>query len=159
MNLILNYGRAASDERVYDTKPVSSGRRVSLIGAMTTKGIVTAMNVEGTTNSHVFIYFLTHFLYPLLKDGDYVIIDNASIHKNEEVQNLIEKKGAKLIFLPPYHPELNPIELAWNKMKHFLRKWQSRTLDSLYDNYEKAIKLITESDALKFFEKTTEFRI
>lgn len=126
---------------------------------MTNKGLATSMNIKGTTNRDVFIYFLTHFLCPLLKKGDYVIIDNASIHKNEEVQKLIEKKGANLIFLPPYHPELNPIELAWNKIKHFLRKWKARTVDSLYDNYAKAIKLITEEDAVNFFEKTKEFRI
>jgi len=159
MNLILNYGRAPSHERVYDTKPVSRGRRISLIGAMNNKGIQVAMNIEGTTNANAFIYFLTHFLCPILKKGDYVVIDNAAIHKNEEIQMLIEKSEATLIFLPPYHPELNPIELAWNKIKYFLRKWRSRTVDSLYDCYAKALKLITQDNAQRFFEKTNEFLI
>jgi transposase len=157
MNLILNYGRAYSNERVYDTKPVSKGQRISLIGAMTNKGIQTAMNVKGTTNSDVFIYFLIHFLCPLLKKNDYVVIDNAAIHKNPKIQALIEEKEATLIFLPPYHPELNPIELAWNKIKQFLRKSQARTTESLYECYAKAIKLITEENAQNFFIKTNEF--
>ena len=70
----------------------------------------------------VFLYFLKHFLCPLLAKGDYVVMDNASVHKVDEVQDLIQKTGAKLIYLPPYSPDLNPIELAWNKIKQYLRK-------------------------------------
>jgi transposase len=157
LNLIPNYGRSPSNERVYDTKPVSKGQRISLIGAMTKSGMKTALNVEGTTNMLVFIYFITHFLSPLLKKGDYVVVDNASIHKSDEIKELIEACGATLIYLPPYHPELNPIELVWNKIKTRLRKERARTKEQLYDIYSKALKTITSDNTNKFFCKSMEF--
>ncbi len=80
----------------------------------------------------VFLYFLKYFLCPLLAEGDYVVMDNASVHKVDEVKDLIQKTGAKLIYLPPYSPDLNPIELAWNKIKQYLRKQRPRTVEALY---------------------------
>jgi len=159
LNLTLDYGRAPSGERVYDTKPVSKGKRMSLIGAMNNKGLQATMNIEGTTNKGVFLHFIQFFLCPILKKGDHVVIDNASIHKNEKVRQLIEKMGAKLIFLPPYHPDLNPIELAWNKIRHFLKKQKARTTEALYTAYEKSIQQITEKNAQDFFIKTDKFLI
>jgi len=157
LDLIPTYGRAPSNERAYDTKPVSKGQRISLIGAMTKSGMATALNIEGTTNTLAFIYFLNHFLCPLLKKGTYVVVDNASIHKSDEVRELIEACGATLIYLPPYHPELNPIELAWNKMKTRLRKERARTKEQLYDIYSIALKTITPDNANEFFSKSMGF--
>jgi transposase len=159
MNLIPNYGYAPSNERVYDKKPTAKGKRISLIGAMNNKGIQATMCIEGTTNTIAFLYFIENIFSPILKKGDYVVIDNASIHKNKKIRQLIEKSGAKLIFLPPYHPDLNPIELAWNKIKHFLKKQRARTVETLYTAYEDAIEQITEENAQSFFTKSDEFLI
>ena len=126
---------------------------------MTNDGIQAALNIKGTTNGNAFIYFLKHCLCPLLINGDHVVIDNASIHKSEEVKTLIERTGAKLIYLPPYHPELNPIELAWNKIKLYLRKLRARTEETLYEAYAEALELITSSDAKRFFLKSLDVSI
>lgn len=144
------YGRAPSDERVYDDTPAAKGQRISMVGALTTSGMEAAFNFTGTMTGTVFLYFLEHFLCPLLSEGDYVVMDNTSVHKVDDVRHFIEKTGAKLIYLPPYSPELNPIELAWNKMKTHIRKQRARTFDQLYEVYAEALEAITMTDSRKF---------
>jgi transposase len=151
------YGRAPKDERVYDDKPVAKGERISMVGALTTSGIEAAFNFSGTMTGILFLYFLEHFLCPLLSEGDYVVMDNASVHKVDNVKNLIEKTGAKLIYLPPYSPELNPIELAWNKMKTHIRKKKARTAEQLYEVYAEALEAITATDSCKFIAHAMGF--
>jgi len=151
------YGRAPSNERVYDDKPVAKGERISMVGALTTSGMEAALNFTGTMTGIVFLYFLEHFLCPLLSEGDYVVMDNASVHKVDDVRHLIEKTGAKLIYLPPYSPELNPIELAWNKMKTHIRNQRARTIDRLYEVYAEALEAITMADSSKFVAHAMKF--
>lgn len=150
LNLIPSYGRAPSTERAYDTKPTAKGKRISTIGAMNCAGIATALTIEGTLNGQVFLYFVEHFLCPLLREGDHVVIDNATAHKVKGVKTMIEKCGATLVYLPPYSPEFNAIELAWNKIKHYLRKQRARTTKQLHKAYFKALKLISLENAQKF---------
>jgi transposase len=150
LNLIPSYGRAPSTERVYDTKPVAKGKRISLIGALTSSGISAAFTLEGTLNGITFLYFIKHILCPLLKEGNRVVIDNAPAHKIEGVKTMIEQYGATLVYLPPYSPEFNAIELAWNKIKTYLRKRRARTVEQLHRAYFKALKLITPDNAQKF---------
>jgi len=151
------YGRAPSHERVYDEQPVAKGKRISMVSALTTTGMKAAFNYEGTMTGAVFLYFLEHFLCPLLSEGDYVVLDNASVHKVDDVKRLIEDTGAKVIYLPPYSPELNPIELAWNKVKMYIRKQRARTVEALYGVYAKALKSITLADSEKFIEHAMGF--
>lgn len=150
LNLIPTYGRAPSNERVYDTKPTARGKRVSTIGALNSSGIAAALTIEGTLNGITFLYFIEHFLCPLLKEGDYIVIDNATAHKVDGVKTMIEQCGATLVYLPPYSPEFNAIELAWNKIKAYLRKRRARTVKQLHRSYFKALKLITVENAQKF---------
>ena len=98
--------------------PVSQGLRVSTIGALSLEGINACMTFEGTLNGDTFLFYLKNFLCPMLKEGQIVIADNAKAHKVNGVEELIESKGAKLIYLPPYSPDLSPIELCWSKVKH-----------------------------------------
>lgn len=130
-----------------------------MIGALSTSGIKTALTFEGTLTGHVFLYFVEHFLCPLLTPSDYVIMDNASAHKVQGVAELIEKTGATLLYLPPYSPELNPIELAWNKVKAFLRRQQARTKDALYLAYANALKSISHLNAQAFVAHAMRFVI
>lgn len=159
LNLSPLYGRAPSNQRVYDESPVARGQRVSLVGAMTSSGIKTALNFEGTMTGLVFLYFLKNFLCPLLTKGDYVVMDNASVHKVDEVQELIQKTGANLIYLPPYSPDLNPIELAWNTIKQSLRKKRPRTVDALYGAYAEGLKCISKGNAQSFVNHSMKFAI
>lgn len=130
-----------------------------MVGALSASGMKTALNFEGTMTTDIFLYFLQHFLCPLLKAGDGVVMDNAPVHKNDQVRTLIEATGAKLLYLPPYSPELNPIELAWNKIKHFLRQQKARTIDALYQAYAEALTMISEQDAYRFVAHATKLVI
>lgn len=80
------------------------------------------------------------------------MMDNAKPHCVEEVRELIESKGARLVYLPPYSPDLNPIELAWSNIKHYLRKARARTVDELYQAISQALTMITSENAAGFFE-------
>jgi transposase len=151
-NLILNYGRSLSGKRAYDEQPVAKGKRVSTIGALSCRGMEVCMCFEGTLNREVFKQFLSQVLLPELKQGDVIIMDNASVHHHESIVQLIESKGARALYLPPYSPHLNPIENAWSKMKHSLRKARARTTEALYDAWAQAIDSITPQDAKGYFQ-------
>ena len=151
LNMVLPYGRAPSHERVYGDRPVAKGCRISTVGAMSLSGLETAMCFEGTLNASVFLHFIKNFLVPVLKPWHVVIMDNASPHKNAEMAELISKTGASSVYLPPYSPELNPIENAWSKLKQYLRKAKARTKEALYDAITRGLELITNSDAEGWF--------
>jgi transposase len=145
------YGRALKGQRAYGLKPTSRGPRISTVGALGIEGLKTALCFEGTLNGQVFLFFLEHFLRPLLRPGDIVLLDNAKAHHVEPVREVIEQAGAQGVYLPPYSPDLNPIELAWSKVKHYLRKAQARTLEALYQAIANALQTISSKDAYAFF--------
>jgi len=152
LNLTLEYGRSLRGHRVTGEKPTTAGERISTVGALSCHGLVTALCYQGTLTSAVFLYFIEHFLVPCLNPGQVVILDNASAHRAEEVAEWIEAVGARVLYLPPYSPHLIPIELAWSKIKHQLRKAQARTVDALYHAWAEALKTISSADALGFFQ-------
>jgi transposase len=109
--------------------------------------------VEGSTNGTVFETYLEEVLLPTLKRGQVVVVmDNLSSHKGEKVRELIEGKGCELTYLPPYSPDVNPIEQAFSKIKSYLRKACARSQDTLMEVIGQALSTITASDALGFFE-------
>lgn len=150
--MTLPYGRSPCNERVYGGKMVAKGTRISTVGGMSVNGIETAMCFEGTLNTLVFIYFIKEFLIPILKPQHVVVMDNASPHKNAEVAKLIEKTGASVLYLPPYSPELNPIENACSKLKQHLRKTKARTKETLYQAIADGLNLITSSNSKGWFQ-------
>jgi len=152
LNMTLPYGRSLKGERAFDSCPVSQGERISTIGALSTEGLIAGMSYEGTLNGDLFLYFLENFLVPQLKSGDVVICDNAAAHKVDNVKELIESKGARVVYLPPYSPDLSPIELYWSKFKHFLKKAKARTKENLHQAISNAINTITKEDAKNWFE-------
>src|SRR5438270_12288168 len=115
MNLKARYGRRPTGERVYGAKPTGPGERISTVGALGLGGLASAMCFEGTLAGEVFLQFLDEVLVPGLKPGQVVILDNAKAHKVEGVPERIEGAGARVLYLPPYSPDLNPIEMAWSK--------------------------------------------
>ncbi|QBQ54560.1 transposase [Nitrosococcus wardiae] len=110
LNLTPAYGRAPQGQRAYGKKPTTQGERISTIGALSRDGVLPAMCFEGTLNGPVFLYDVEHFLWPHLHEGKVVILDNAAAHRDEEAIEPIEQTGARVVSLPPYPPELNPIE-------------------------------------------------
>ena len=122
-----------------------------MIGALNLDGLVAAMTVPGSTNTEVFLTYVTQVLAPQLWKGAIVVMDNLKVHHAERVRVAIESVGAKVKFLPPYSPDLSPIELCWSKLKQFLRSCEARTLESLDQAMALAVNYITEDDAFGWF--------
>ncbi len=110
------------------------------------------MTIEGAVDSLVFLEYLKQVLAPTLIEGDVVVMDNLSAHKAKGVRDLIEGRGAKLVYLPPYSPDLNPIEKCWSKIKTYLRAAKARTREALETALKEALRLITKEDAAGWFE-------
>ena len=109
------------------------------------------MAIEGSTTKEVFEAYVEHFLAPKLRPGQVVVMDNLGVHKGERVRELIEGRGCKLLYLPPYSPDLNPIEEAFSKIKGFLRQIGARTREALVEAIGKALNTVTTKDAWGFF--------
>lgn len=118
---------------------------------MTIEGLSSPFCYEGTLNTQLFEFWVENFLLPILTPQSVVILDNASIHKNEEVIAMIEETQASVLFLPPYCPELNPIEPIWAKIKSDLKKILISTTDELYQAIAEALDTITSDDARNSF--------
>ena len=110
------------------------------------------MVVDGATTKDIFKAYVENILLPTLRPGDIVVLDNLSSHKNQEIRDLIESVGAELRFLPPYSPDLNPIEKMWSKVKAILRKLKARTEQALIAAIAKALEQVTASDAKGWFK-------
>ena len=109
------------------------------------------MTIEGATDTEVFAAFVREVLCPSLKPGDIVVMDNLSPHKNDGTVALIEGTGAQVRFLPPYSPDLNPIEMMWSKVKQCLRSRAARTYEELMKAIAYALRQVTPQDARNWF--------
>lgn len=145
------YGRAAPGERVIDSAPQNYGENVSMLACLSLSGISAPMTITGAVDGLVFLAYIEQVLCPTLTTGDVVVMDNLPAHKVRQVRELIESSGAKLIYLPPYSPDLNPIEKCWSKIKTYLRAAKARTHEALEKAFAEALQLITEDDAAGWF--------
>lgn len=121
------YAYSAIGKRHYEAHPGHYTNRISMIGGLCNKNFMAPFMFQGHCNTTVFELYLEHVLVPKLEVGMVVVIDNASFHKSTRIKNLIEAAGAKLIYLPPYSPDLNPIEHYWHKIKTAIRKMMRDT--------------------------------
>ncbi len=145
------FARSVDGERAVGSVPGTKGGNVSLIGVLNLDGIVAAMTVPGSTNIEIFVMYVTQVLAPQLWEGAIVVMYNLKVHHADRVKVAIESVGAKIKFLPPYSPDLSPIELCWSKLKQFLRSCEARTLESLDLVMTLSVNYITEDDALGWF--------
>ena len=145
------YGRAAPGQRVHDAVPGDRGGNVSTIGALGLEGIRTGLSVPGPIDGDTMLFFVEELLVPTVKRGEIVVMDNNPIHKLAEIEDAIEAAGAWVLFLPPYSPDLNPIEPCWSKVKARLRSLKPRTLPDLLDALGEAFASITPHDILGWF--------
>jgi transposase len=122
-----------------------------MIGALTLAGLVAMMTIEGATDGDVFEAFVEKVLLPVLRPGDIVVLDNVGAHRTQRVRDLIQSVGARLVFLPPYSPDLNPIEECWSKVKQFIRSIKPRSRDALDFVVGAAMKEVSPSDAAGWF--------
>lgn len=145
-------GRAPTGERVHDVRPRNAGQNISLLGAIGLEGLMATMSLLGSVNTEVFVTYLLEVLIPQLPTGAIVVMDNLRVHHAVQVRQAIEAAGAKLVFLPPYSPDLSPIELCWSKLKQLLRSAKARTLDSLHQALTQIVtEEISEDDAIAWF--------
>ncbi len=144
-------GRAPRGQRLIDKTPHGHWKTTTLIAALGIEGIRCSMVVDGAINGDVFEAFVERVLGPALRPGDVVIMDNLSSHKRERVRELIESNDAALRFLPPYSPDLNPIELVFSKIKQSLRSLAARTQEALWSTMQQVLDAVTGSDALNCF--------
>ena len=146
------YARAIGGDRVKCPKPFNRGSRYSIIGAITHEEIIAAMYGEWSTNGDIFLEFLKHCLCPKLEPRHKVILDNVSFHKLNAAVELIESTGAEVIYLPPYSPELSPIENMWSKIKTSLRAFAARTNDDFQNAIKVAFMAVQSDDLKNWFE-------
>jgi transposase len=118
---------------------------------MSLEGIGAAMAVEGSTTQKVFEAYVERFLAPTLKAGQVVIVDNLGAHKGQKVRELIESRAARVIFLPPYSPDFNPIEEAFSKIKAILKKVAARAREELIEAIGRALEAVGRQDAWGWF--------
>lgn len=144
------HGRAPSGQRVVVKVPHGKWTIISTIAAMTSRGIIVSASFEGATDSELFVTFVRECLVPVLVPGQVVVLDNLGAHKSAAVKRLIEEAGARVLPLPPYSPDLNPIELAISKIKSVLRKLARREVDGLYEAIAIALASISSADATNY---------
>ena len=146
------YGRAPQGRRVDQAVPLHGGPNVTLIAALTPDGLGALSSVNGAVNGDVFAAYLDQVLGPTLRPGDVVVLDNLSVHKVAGLDDIVRKYRARLLYLPPYSPDFNPIELAFSKLKTWLRTAQARTRELLEEAIRAAAEWITEQDAKNWFD-------
>ena len=145
------YGRARVGERAVAKAPRNHGKNLSVCGAIGLDGVRAMMAYEGGTTREAFLHFVGKALVPALRPGDVVVMDNLSTHYCQGVREAIEAAGAALVYLPPYSPELNPIEHTWSKLKALLRRVEARTLRTLAAAVAESSTRITNSDLAGWF--------
>jgi transposase len=131
--MVRSHGRAPRGQRVKGYAPNGHWKITTFVAGLTPDGIVAPLVIDEPMNRTIFTEYVRQFLVPELQPGDIVILDNLSSHKGAEAIALVEARGAEILFLPPYSPDLNPIEMAFAKLKGFLRKAAERKRDALWD--------------------------
>lgn len=140
-------GRAPVGQRLVDKTPHGHWKTTTLIAALGLAGVQCSMLTDGAVNAETFEAFVEQVLVPQLRPGDVVVMDNLGSHKRPRTRQLIESAGGELLFLPPYSPDLNPIELVFAKIKHLLRSLACRTRETLWNAMQSVLEQITPSDA------------
>jgi transposase len=145
------YGRTPRGERCRAPVPHGHWKTTTFVGGLRLGGVVAPMTLDGAMTGAAFLAYVEQVLVPTLAPGDIVVLDNLPAHKPAAVRSAIEAAGAVLMFLPPYSPDFNPIEMAFAKIKALLKKAAARTVHGLWDAIRDAIDAITPNDARSFF--------
>jgi transposase len=146
------YGRSPNGKRLYEKKPARRAKNISLVGAMKHDGICALHPYDGPIDTKKFLHFVESILIPSLKAGDTLIMDNLRVHRVDIVRKTLLNAGINVIFLPPYCPQLNPIEEAWSVIKNLFRKMKSRTIVEIVNVVKKAKDIITRQKSYSFIK-------
>lgn len=144
-------GRAPVGQRVHASAPCGRWRTTTMLSSIRLDGSTECMTIESPTDTEVFRTYVEKILCPALRRGDILIMDNLSPHKSGPTLQLLEQAGVQVRFLPPYSPDLNPIEKMWSKVKNHLRGAEARTPDELMHAIAEALAKVTAKDARNWF--------
>ena len=144
-------GRAPRGQRLLAKSPHGHWQTTTLIAALGVEGVCCSTVVDGAIDGDLFEAFVQQVLVPQLRPGDLVVLDNLSSHKRQRTRQRIEAAGAALLFLPPYSPDLNPIEMIFAKVKQLLRSLECRTRDGLWHAMQSVLDQVTAADAANCF--------
>jgi transposase len=145
------HGRAPRGERLRSSVPHGHWKTTTFVGALRNSGMVAPMVLDGPINGVAFQAYVDQVLVPELRPGDIVVMDNLGSHKGPGVRAAIEAAGARLLYLPPYSPDFNPIENAFAKLKAALRKAAARTVDALWDTIGRIVASFTPTECNNYF--------
>jgi transposase len=151
-NMTRLHGRCPRGERLVAKVPHGHWKTLTFVAGLRCDGVVAPCVFDGPINAESFLAWVVQFLAPTLKPGDIVVMDNLSSHKNIGVRAAIKAAGAKLFFLPPYSPDLNPIEKAFSKLKTLLRKENARTFEQVEKCIAALLKTITPDECVNYFK-------
>ena len=152
-NMTRLYGRSLVGERCVDHTPHGHWKTMTMLSAIRAEGVIedATVVIDGAMNSETFLAYTEQFLVPSLKPGDVVIMDNLSSHKAADVREAIEAAGCDLWYLPPYSPDLNPIEKLWSKVKAWLRRVSAGTFKTLSDAVAAALRAVGADECTNYF--------
>lgn len=150
-NMARLYGRAKRGQRVIGRVPWGHWKTVTFVAALRRDGLTAPFVIDCPMNGTIFVEYVRRCLLPTLAPGDIVVMDNLSAHKLDQVRELIESVGAPRRFLPPYSPDLNPIEPSFAQVKSYLRKAKERTIPALYDRIGALLPRITRTHCRNYF--------
>jgi transposase len=152
-NMARLYGRAKRGRRVIGRVPWGHWKTVTFVAALRQDRLTAPFVIDCPMNGAIFIEYVRQCLLPTLSPGDIVVMDNLSAHKREQVRQLIEQAGAQLRYLPPYSPDLNPIEPSFAQIKAHLRKAKERTVPALCDRIGSLLERVTHTHCRNYFRK------
>ncbi|MDA0843487.1 MAG: IS630 family transposase [Bacteroidetes bacterium] len=146
-----SYGYSQSGERVSSPEPKNKGNNISIVSAICSTGVLAAMFCNCTFNSAAFECFIEKYLLAHLKPGNILVLDNVSFHKSPLIVKALSDMGVSIVFLPPYSPELNPIENMWSKIKNYLRRLKIKKMTCFERGLKKALESVTADDCSGWF--------
>jgi transposase len=150
-NMTRTHGRCARGERLVAKVPHGRWRTLTFLAALRSDRIEAPGVIYGPINGEIFVAYVEQILLPTLRPGDIVIIDNLGSHKGKAVRRAIRAAGAKLFFLPPYSPDLNPIEQVFAKLKTLLRKAAERTVEAVWKRIGALLQAFTPQECANYF--------
>ncbi len=146
------YARAEGGRRAHQATPLPGGPNVTLVAALTPNGLQAALTGSGAVNGDVFAACRQPVLGPTLVPGDVVVLDNLPAHKVAGLAEIVAARGARLLYLPPYSPDFNPLERAFSKLKTGLRTARARTREALEATIQTATEWLSQQDAKNWFD-------
>lgn len=152
INMTRYYGRGLSSERVSDHVPLKKTKSTTVLSSIRLNGEKAFTTFSGGTTGERFLSYLKDILIPTLRSGDIIVMDNMRSHHIKAVRDLLFQHHIQLLYLPPYSPDLNPIEMMWSKMKSILRKWKIRVVNQLDDAVARALALVSRLNCLHWFQ-------